>query len=76
MRPQGSRNTYAGMVGADVKSAEQQARDLLEQCGVEDAQSFTAGDVVALANFIADAEDCRRKLAAIRECVGCREGLR
>lgn len=36
------------------KSAEQQARDLLEQCGVEDAQSFTAGDVVALANFIAD----------------------
>lgn len=36
-------------------SAEQQARDLLEQCGVEDAQSFTAGDVVALANFIADA---------------------
>jgi hypothetical protein len=25
------------------KSAEQQARDLLEQCGVEDAQSFTAG---------------------------------
>lgn len=38
------------------KSAEQQARDLLEQCGVEDAQSFTAGDVVALANLIADVE--------------------
>lgn len=35
-----------------MKSVEQQARDLLEQCGVEDAQSFSAGDVVALANFI------------------------
>lgn len=44
------------------KSAEQQARDLLEQCGVEDAQSFTAGDVVVLANFIADAH--RRVRAA------------
>jgi uncharacterized Zn finger protein (UPF0148 family) len=48
------------------KSAEQQARDLLEQCGVEDAQSFTAGDVVALANFIAETSRCRRQLAAIR----------
>lgn len=34
-------------------SAEQQARDLLERCGVEDAQSFSAGDVVELANLIA-----------------------
>lgn len=52
-------------------SAEQQARDLLEQCGVEDAQSFTAGDVVALANFIAEASRYRQQLAAIRErCVG------
>lgn len=50
-----------------MKSAEQQARDLLEQCGVEDAQSFSAGDVVALANYIADVE---RKLDAIRyHCV-------
>lgn len=52
------------------KSAEQQARDLLEQCGVEDAQSFTSGDVIALANFIVDAEDAKQKLAAIRhDCV-------
>lgn len=35
-------------------SAEQQARDLLEECGVEDAQSKSAGDVVALANLIAN----------------------
>lgn len=35
-------------------SAEQEARDLLEACGVEDAQSFTAGDVVALANYISE----------------------
>jgi hypothetical protein len=48
-----------------VKSAEQEARDLLEQCGVEDAQSFSAGDVVALANLIADVHDYRRQLAEI-----------
>jgi hypothetical protein len=33
---------------------EQKARDLLERMGIEDAQSFTAGDVVELANLIAD----------------------
>ena len=54
-----------------MKSAEQQARDLLEQCGVEDAQSFSAGDVVALANLIAEAHRYRHQLVAIRErCVG------
>lgn len=42
------------------KSAEQQARDLLEQYGVEDAQSMTAGDLVELANLIADANAYRR----------------
>jgi hypothetical protein len=48
------------------RSAEQQARDMLEQCGVEDAQSFTAGDVVALANFIADANRLRATVEHIR----------
>lgn len=37
------------------KSAEQQARDLLEGYGLEDAQSMTSGDVVELANAIAHA---------------------
>lgn len=41
------------------KTAEQRARDMLEQCGVEDAQSFTAGDVVALANLIAEVDQLR-----------------
>jgi len=31
---------------------EQEARDILTACGVEDAQSFTAGDVAALANVL------------------------
>lgn len=44
-----------------MKSAEQEARDLLEQCGIEDAQSFSAGDVLALANFIAKADSYRRE---------------
>lgn len=47
-------------------TAEQQARDLMEQCGVEDAQSFSSGDVVALANFIADANHFRVTLEKIR----------
>lgn len=52
------------------QSAEQQARDLLERCGVEDAQSFTAGDVAELANLIADDKERRRQLAVIRDrCV-------
>jgi len=42
------------------KSAEQQARDLLEQYGLEDAQSMAAGDLVELANLIADATAYRR----------------
>lgn len=52
------------------KSAEQLARDLLEQCGIEDAQSFTAGDVIALANLIAETARYRHQLAAIKDrCV-------
>lgn len=46
-------------------TAEQQARDMLEQCGVEDAQSFTAGDVVALANLIADYERLQHQITAL-----------
>lgn len=34
-------------------SAEQQARDMLERMGIENAQSFTAGQLVELANLIA-----------------------
>ena len=43
------------------KSAEQQARDILELYGVEDAQSLTAGDLVELANLIRDANEYRRQ---------------
>lgn len=35
-----------------MKSCEQQARDMLERTGWEEAQSLTAGDVVELANLI------------------------
>lgn len=47
-------------------SAEQQARDMLERCGVDDAQTFSSGDLVELANLIADANGNRRQIAAIR----------
>jgi len=45
---------------AALVAAEQQARDLLERYGVEDAQSWSAGDLVELANLIADANAYRR----------------
>jgi hypothetical protein len=50
--------SFPGSVGGT--SAEQQARDLLEQYGLEDAQSMTAGDLVELANLIGDAHAYRR----------------
>lgn len=37
---------------AGEQSCEQRARDMLERIGVENAQSFTAGDLVELANLI------------------------
>ena len=37
-------------------TAEQKARDMLERMGVENAQSFSSGDLVELANLIASAE--------------------
>ncbi len=40
-----------------TKTAEQQARDLLERMGVEDAQQFSSGDLVELANLIACRND-------------------
>lgn len=36
----------------DPVSIEQRARDLLERLGVEDAQEWTNGDVLELANLI------------------------
>jgi hypothetical protein len=36
------------------KTPEQEARDLLERLGMDEAQSCTAGDVVELANLIAE----------------------
>ena len=49
-----------------TKSAEQQARDLLERCGVDDAQSFTAGDVIELANLIAENSQLHSVIERIR----------
>jgi hypothetical protein len=36
------------------ESAEQQARNMMERMGVEDAQQFSNGEVIELANLIAD----------------------
>jgi hypothetical protein len=41
---------------------EQEARDMLEMMGMPDAQSMTAGDVVLLANLIAEVRRLREEL--------------
>lgn len=45
-----------------MTTPEQQARDMLERMGVENAQSFTAGDVVELANMISELGQAKRKI--------------
>lgn len=47
-------------------TAEQQARNLLERMGVEDAQDFCAGDLVELANLIANLGDAAKVVAKMR----------
>lgn len=41
-------------------TAEQQARDMLERMGVDQAENFSAGDLVELANLIADRDHLMR----------------
>lgn len=41
-------------MGVEPTSAEQWARDLMEQCGWKDAQACSAGEVVFLASVLAD----------------------
>jgi hypothetical protein len=48
-------------------TAEQQARDLLERVGVQEAQSFSSGDVLEIANLIAERQAL---LTALRVMVG------
>ncbi len=42
-------------------TAEQQARDMLDRLGVPDAQTYSSGDLVELANLIAEVDMLRRK---------------
>lgn len=46
----------------ETKTAEQKARDMLERMGVKDAQSFSSGDLVELANLIVEVERLEEKL--------------
>jgi Mg2+/Co2+ transporter CorC len=51
------------------KTAEQEARDLLERLNIENAQSFSAGDLVELANLIAEVERLRAVLKQVRHAM-------
>jgi hypothetical protein len=55
------RPTVDVQIHAREETPEQEARDLLERLGVEDAQSWSAGDVLELANILADAAECERR---------------
>lgn len=45
-------------------TAEQKARNMLKRLGVEEAQSFSAGDLVELANLIADHDHAKKQIKA------------
>lgn len=49
-----------------MSTPEQQVRDMLERMGFENAQSLTAGDVVELANIIAENTSLKRKNELLR----------
>ncbi len=42
-----------------MSTLEQQARDILERCGWEEAQQCTAGDITELANLLAEVATLR-----------------
>jgi len=46
-------------------TSEQKARDMLERMGVKDANAFSAGDLVELANLIAERSDDRLTVGAM-----------
>lgn len=46
-----------------MSTPEQQVRDILERMGYKDAQSLTAGDVVELANIIAENTQLKFRLS-------------
>jgi hypothetical protein len=50
-------------------TAEQQARDMLERMGVSEAQIYTAGDLVELANLIAERDQLATALRLLRNAV-------
>lgn len=66
-----------------MKSVEQECRDLLERIGVEGAQNFSAGELVELANVVAEVRSLREKLAEHHKANGqlvqqlreCRAGI-
>lgn len=49
-------------LGSTGTSAEQQARDLLERLEVDGAQNYSAGEIVELANLIAERNHLARQL--------------
>jgi hypothetical protein len=53
-------------------SAEQRARDMLENMGIENAQTMTAGELVELANLIADSDFLKSRKNSVGRCGTCK----
>lgn len=58
-----------------MASAEQQARDLLEAMEVEGAQAYSSGELVELANLIAERNRLAREVDRLRTWDGLMELL-
>jgi hypothetical protein len=52
-----------------MKSLEQQMRDMLDRAGVPDVKTYSSGDLVELANLLADKIAAERELAKLRRKV-------
>lgn len=54
-------------------TAEARARRILAECGVDNTERFTAGEIVSLANLIAENDRLAREVLALRERVAAME---
>lgn len=56
----------------DKLSAEQRARDMLKNMGIDSAQTMTAGELVELANLIADSDFLKSRKNSVGRCGTCK----
>jgi hypothetical protein len=54
---------------------EQNARDILDRMGIENAQSFSSGEIIELANKLREIERLRARVSYLEKCLEGRRKL-